>query len=43
MCLDTAAKALPWSLRSVEMYEPSAIPPAVSQQRCFRGGADAQS
>ncbi|KAK2533702.1 hypothetical protein Q9233_004916 [Columba guinea] len=41
--LDTVAKALPWSLCSEETYEPSVIPPAVSQQQHFRGGADAQS
>lgn len=43
MRLDTVAKALPWSLCSEETYEPSVIPPAVSQQQRFRGGADAQS
>lgn len=40
---DTVAKALLWSLCSEEMYGPSVIPPAVSQQQYFRGGADAQS
>lgn len=37
------AEALPSSLRSAEMYKPSVIPPAASQQQHFRGGADAQS